>query len=76
MNKPTGTPDAPRDVAKCGNGVVAGGHLVGCDRPFTSEREIFRCYDCDVPFHRECLKRHCKEGFRFPDTHPIDQAGG
>ena len=52
----------PADIAgRCGNSVVAGRFLVGCDRPFKSESEIFRCYDCEVPFHRDCLKKHCKE---------------
>lgn len=54
---------------KCGSGIIAGRFLVGCDRPFKSQLEIFRCYDCEVPFHRDCLKKHCKEGFRFGGTH-------
>jgi hypothetical protein len=32
-----------------------------CKKPIPSLREIYRCYDCDMPMHKECCKAHCKE---------------
>lgn len=38
---------------KCGNAIC------GCGGSFDVER-VYRCVDCDTPFHRHCLESHCK----------------
>ena len=45
----------------CGEGIKFGKLPLACERPIDSHKEVFRCYDCGVAFHRECLKRHCNE---------------
>ena len=45
----------------CGQGIQFGRFLVGCGRTINSHREVYRCYDCDVAFHKNCLKQHCTE---------------
>jgi len=32
----------------------------GCCRELTPE-ETYRCLDCDMPFHKACLRRHCAD---------------
>jgi hypothetical protein len=32
--------------------------LLGCGRPIVLISELYRCADCDVPFHKACLKKH------------------
>lgn len=51
--------------AMCGENIKAGNFLVGCGRAIKDSRDLYRCYDCDVAFHRECLKRHCTEKKAF-----------
>ncbi len=40
----------------CGQGGVNG----GCGREIQQDSVVFRCVTCGVPFHRICLKTHCK----------------
>jgi hypothetical protein len=30
----------------------------GCGQPITSVEQLYRCADCGVPFHRQCIKLH------------------
>lgn len=39
-----------------------------CKRDVTLE-EVYRCYDCDKPFHKQCLIDHCKESQDLADRH-------
>lgn len=32
--------------------------LGGCGEPIATCAEVYRCVDCDVPFHRGCARRH------------------
>jgi hypothetical protein len=38
----------------------------GCGRS-VSGLDLFRCADCRVPFHRDCLRRHCGDGAPHAD---------
>lgn len=31
---------------------------VGCGEPLPYLNEIYRCADCDTPFHKHCLLKH------------------
>jgi hypothetical protein len=46
---------------KCGQGIQFGRFIMGCGRTLDTPRETYRCYDCDVAFHKNCLKQHCTE---------------
>jgi hypothetical protein len=55
-------------LTSCGDspGVRASGLTptrVGCGQP-VMPAEVYRCTDCQVPFHRECLRRHFGERVR------------
>ncbi len=30
----------------------------GCGAPILTVGELYRCADCSVPFHRDCLRAH------------------
>lgn len=45
----------------CGTNPVLPSGRVGCGRHIMSELELFRCAQCSVPFHRECLRSHFGE---------------
>lgn len=32
----------------------------GCGLVMANVKDVFRCIDCAVPFHKECLRRHCQ----------------
>lgn len=44
--------------AICGANRAMDADLVGCGKPILNQRELYRCTDCSVPFHRECAIRH------------------
>lgn len=46
---------------RCGTNPVLPDTRVGCGQWITSEIELFRCVQCAVPFHRECLRSHFGE---------------
>jgi hypothetical protein len=50
---------------QCGTQPVLPAERVGCGKYILSELELYRCADCTVPFHRECLRNH----FGRPDAH-------
>lgn len=47
-------PFEPLSCAKCGNDL----YLIS----------VYRCYDCDAMFHKECLIAHCREARECPAT--------
>ena len=42
--------------------------FMGCNHPIEHWREMYRCTDCGVAFHKDCLLRHF-EGAHTP--HPL-----
>jgi hypothetical protein len=32
--------------------------LIGCGKPIIRPEDVYRCTDCEIPFHRECAKQH------------------
>lgn len=47
----------------CGfNTIGLDADLVGCGKPIYLIADVFRCIDCQVPFHRECLRKHFGSG--------------
>lgn len=38
----------------------AGIKCLRCGKPI-SLKDVYRCFDCDASFHKECLINHCKE---------------
>jgi hypothetical protein len=46
-------------VEICGrNGYFKPETTGGCGKPITLVAELYRCIDCGIPFHKECLKKH------------------
>jgi hypothetical protein len=33
----------------------------GCGAQIANGARVYRCTDCDVPFHKDCLKKHCED---------------
>lgn len=33
---------------------------VGCGREIHYPKDVYRCVDCNTPFHRDCLHKHCE----------------
>lgn len=44
--------------AICGANRVMDADLVGCGKPILNQRELYRCTDCSIPFHRDCAIKH------------------
>jgi hypothetical protein len=44
----------------CGTNPILPAERVGCGHAILNETDCYRCVDCGVPFHRECLHKHCK----------------
>ncbi len=42
----------------CGGGHALDGKPVGCGEVFVYAGEVFRCTDCEVPFHKHCARKH------------------
>jgi hypothetical protein len=40
----------------------------GCQRQFEARDQIYRCYDCRFPFHRDCLPLHAND---WKYLHPL-----
>jgi hypothetical protein len=40
---------------------MAPGRTRGCGRDIPNHRDVFRCRDCAVPFHKQCLTLHCED---------------
>jgi hypothetical protein len=36
--------------------------LVGCGKRIVLVEDLFRCADCKVPFHLECMRKHFGDG--------------
>ncbi len=36
--------------------------LVGCGQPLYMLADVYRCVDCGVPFHKDCIKKHFSDG--------------
>lgn len=32
--------------------------FMGCNRPIENVEELYRCLDCGIAFHKECLRAH------------------
>ena len=45
-------------VAICGENAVFPARVSGCAEPIMTHGEVYRCTDCDIPFHKECAKKH------------------
>ncbi len=44
----------------CGTNPILPAERVGCGQAILNETDCYRCVDCGVPFHRECLHKHCQ----------------
>jgi hypothetical protein len=44
--------------AICGANRVMDADLAGCGKPILNQRELYRCTDCSIPFHRDCAIKH------------------
>jgi hypothetical protein len=48
---------------------------VTCGQPFNHAYEVYRCADCEMPFHRDCLRNvHFKEQVAPSERHELDRA--
>lgn len=61
--QPESTPAQPEPkdgpAAICGEAPVPiDPDLIGCGKPIMTAAEIYRCTDCDVPFHKACAIKH------------------
>ena len=47
------------EIYICGENSTLPANFVGCGKPINPFVEhVYRCTDCDVPFHKECAKKH------------------
>lgn len=47
----------------CGfNTIGIDSDLVGCGQPIYMLKDVYRCADCDVPFHKSCIRKHFSDG--------------
>lgn len=47
------------DPIICGsNPTCIDADLIGCGKPIWNVNELYRCTDCQVPFHRACAVKH------------------
>jgi hypothetical protein len=46
---------------------------LGCGRSFDSVHDLYRCAQCDVPFHKACIQVHFIDGL---PPHPPVTLGG
>lgn len=44
----------------CGRNPVLAASLLGCGKPILTCAEVYRCVNCQTPFHKDCLHRHCE----------------
>ncbi len=44
--------------AICGENPLLPPGRVGCGQPIFTCAEVYRCTECQTPFHRECAIRH------------------
>lgn len=56
--QPAPMPVAWKPVTCGANTTPIDADLVGCGKPITSPEDVYRCTDCEVPFHRECAVKH------------------
>ena len=42
----------------CGENSVLDADFIGCGKIIWDVKDLYRCTDCSVPFHRQCAKRH------------------
>lgn len=45
-------------VIVCGENAVLPARISGCGLPILTITELYRCTDCDIPFHKNCAKKH------------------
>lgn len=46
-------------LPKCGeNASLPIEEVCGCGQQIHTAKDLFRCGDCEIPFHRQCLKKH------------------
>ena len=43
----------------CGTRESDGRQSLGCGQSIDEHKAVYRCFDCDTPFHKDCLHRHC-----------------
>lgn len=55
------TLDPAPACAVCGENPFIAATEAGCGLPIKTCAEVYRCTDCDVPFHKECAKKHFAE---------------
>lgn len=46
----------PKDI--CGVHHDLGNKSIGCGEGFITHRQVYRCTDCGVPFHKHCAMKH------------------
>lgn len=46
---------------ECGRNPILPSNRVGCGNVIVCSNDLYRCTDCDVPFHKECAKAHFGE---------------
>lgn len=49
----------------CGQNVAVPAHFIGCGQTIDDARDVYRCTDCETPFHKVCAQKH------FRDEHSI-----
>lgn len=44
----------------CSRNPVLAASVLGCGQPIMTCAEVYRCVDCQTPFHKDCLHKHCE----------------
>ena len=45
-------------AAICGQNPILPSIRVGCGQRIETCAEVYRCADCETPFHKDCIKKH------------------
>lgn len=57
IGKPLQLPKLP-PLEICGANDALPARFVGCGKEISSQKEVYRCTHCDVPFHKNCANYH------------------
>lgn len=60
-------------AAICGDNIALPANVVGCGEPIYTCAEVYRCTDCNVPFHKDCAVRHFTQVLTQEDVEKVQK---
>jgi len=46
------------ELPVCGKNGLLDADFIGCGQIIWDVKDLYRCTDCDVPFHKQCAQKH------------------